>query len=70
MIKMSTYFRVEEAIQTRHCHICGDEIQSGEHHGVFCSNSFYSKNICKKCMKEKLEEIRELDDKDEGLEKY
>lgn len=47
-----TYLRADEAIQTRHCNLCGQEIESGERHAVFCSNSFYSKNACKDCISE------------------
>lgn len=52
-----TYLKIEEAVRKRHCNLCGKEIESGEKHAVFCSNSFYDKNACGECIGEVNEQI-------------
>jgi hypothetical protein len=48
---------VEEAIRNRRCNECGQCIPSGENHIKFCSNSRYTKNLCKHCMNKLMREI-------------
>jgi len=44
---------IDVAGKPRKCHICGKDnaIKTGENLLVFNSNSMYSKNMCKDCLK-------------------
>lgn len=50
-------FSIDKAIRTRGCHICKGEIEPGEYHIKFNSDSFFSKNLCQRCMKKFLDKL-------------
>lgn len=54
--------KIEQAIRSRKCRICNNEIEAGEYHLRFTGGRKMpsSDNICWYCLSEKLTEIKEL----------
>lgn len=51
---------LDQAVRTRHCHVCEGEIKPGEYHYLFNSNSYYSGNVCHRCVTEMIVELSRL----------
>ena len=58
----NTSFRIDIAGRPRKCHICGEEIPTGEKLLLFNSNSLYNKNACRRCVNKINKELNERKD--------